>query len=485
MITPRSIPGGSYCEALISGDWAALVKGSHIETSKGPIALPPSSGDGLLFLRSFDSDGLLLAGQKGDIVGPDPAKGHAFLWNGKKWIDKGPSYGAGGPVAFKPTGALVLADPSMGSQGIRTILADGTIITGDATYGSASMNIAEYTPLDNWAIGQSYRDGVVLVKGSARKLLARGDCRFIRANQAGSRIAVGWWQLDQNSSELRWFDESDIASLPDDVAAVPTPQPVPQPQSIPEPPVQTYQPQQKFFDYLTSRWHALNIAGRVRAVWDAAGPEAQERWRKGQNHELRTQLADIASAGLFGILAEWSHGTATPDEPVPRLAYRIYDKPGGTEYHFQGDNGEDISVAEDIIGILLPRNMRAWKDVGGGFGGPDPTLNLGDFEVEPNSDDRYIVPPKSLMEGPAPVPQPVPSPTPTPGPTPPPSDIAQQLAALSARVSKLEQQPPAAFPQRIALKSDHGKYGSVQPDGSIVFDRDSSGPWETVTVEAK
>ena len=37
--------------------------------------------------------------------------------------------------------------------------------------------------------------------------------------------------------------------------------------------------------------------------------------------------------------------------------------------------------------------------------------------------------------------------------------------------------------QQVALKTAHGKYLVVEPDGTIKADRDTAGPWETFTLE--
>jgi hypothetical protein len=473
-MTRRTLQGGSYVEAWPTGDFASLIPRSHVETSAGNVPLPEgeAAGLGVIYLRLFVGVGLKLTGQGQN-------SGIAWLWDGVKWINEGPSYGVS-PCAFGPSdGRLYLATPSMGSQGIRFVTPAGVVVTGDQTYYDRALQINEYTTQGDVTIGQGQEGGVIVSYAGMRKRLAEGDCYFVRFNRAGDRLAIAWWTPHQNAAQLVWMNVSEIAKLPDAPLKGETPTPAPQPQPIPEPvPVTSYQPSSTFVDFITRRWNELQVAERVQALWMLAGPEGQQRWKDGNNPQLRTAMADVASHGLFQALAEWAHGIPGRDEPLQRSAYRLYDKPGGTEFHFTGDLGEDVSVSEDVIGILLARGLRAWKDVGGGFGGPEPRLNWGEFQVEPNTDERYIVPPRSLL-GAEPAPQPIPVPQPGPTPQPPPSSQLEQ------RVRELERIVAGMQHRRIALKSEHGKYVAIEPDGRVVADRDAVGAWEVISIEVQ
>ena len=84
--------------------------------------------------------------------------------------------------------------------------------------------------------------------------------------------------------------------------------------------------------------------------------------------------------------------------------------------------------------------------------------------------------------------------TPKPAPGPVDTSVAAQIAAavapLKAQIAKLEAdvarleggRPTPKVPSRIALKSAHGKFLSVEANGRVVADRDGVGGWETLEV---
>ena len=66
--------------------------------------------------------------------------------------------------------------------------------------------------------------------------------------------------------------------------------------------------------------------------------------------------------------------------------------------------------------------------------------------------------------------------------------IASAIDPLKAEIAELRRQiaatpQPTAFPSAIALKSAHGRYLAVEPDGTVIANRDAAGPWETLKVE--
>jgi hypothetical protein len=63
------------------------------------------------------------------------------------------------------------------------------------------------------------------------------------------------------------------------------------------------------------------------------------------------------------------------------------------------------------------------------------------------------------------------------------SDILQaKETALEGQIG--QPQPGPSFPTKLALKSAHGKYFSVQPDGQVIANRDGvDGDWEVIHVE--
>lgn len=68
--------------------------------------------------------------------------------------------------------------------------------------------------------------------------------------------------------------------------------------------------------------------------------------------------------------------------------------------------------------------------------------------------------------------------------------IADAIAPLKAEIAELRRQiaatpQPAAFPSAIALKSAHGRYVAVEPDGTVIANRNAAGDWETLKLEPR
>lgn len=65
--------------------------------------------------------------------------------------------------------------------------------------------------------------------------------------------------------------------------------------------------------------------------------------------------------------------------------------------------------------------------------------------------------------------------------------IAAAIAPLKAEIAALRAELAHAktVPSRVALKSAHGRYVSIEEDGRVVADRDDAGDWETLTVEPR
>jgi hypothetical protein len=90
--------------------------------------------------------------------------------------------------------------------------------------------------------------------------------------------------------------------------------------------------------------------------------------------------------------------------------------------------------------------------------------------------------------------------TPRPKPEPVPTSglgvdevnalIASAIVPLQAEIAALRREiaampEPAAFPSAIALKSAHGRYLAVEPDGTVIANRNAAGDWETLKLEPR
>ena len=439
-MTRRTIPGGSYVEAWPTGDYACLIARSHVETSAGNIAIPPGSGLGPIYTRLYVGAGLRLAGQ-------DQVSGNAWLWDGLRWVDRGDSYGVS-PCAFGPLdGFLYVAKAGWGggSQGIRYVRTDGAIISGDDTYADPVEKIYQFTTQGDITIGQDHEDGVIVVYTGMRKRLASGNCQFVRFNRAGDRLAVAWWTPKENAAQLAWFHVSEIASLPDAPLVFdkpiekpkPKPKPEPQPVSIP------------------------NYLDHVKKVGDQTGH------RYTDDALTDEQRIDEAAKLTAKVASDIYHGRNGAIRDMRVGLYRKGNKYGFDENRLYFDLGNGTAAfAKIVIQTGAAHASLGWNETDHIFPSIDYAHQGG---------VGWFMPPLIGSDAPT-----------QPGTgTPPSSDLAKQMAALSARMQKLEQQPAPAFPQRIALKTAHGRYVVAEPDGSLAADRDEAGAWETFTVEAK
>jgi len=90
-----------------------------------------------------------------------------------------------------------------------------------------------------------------------------------------------------------------------------------------------------------------------------------------------------------------------------------------------------------------------------------------------------------------PAPDPVPAPDPASLTAVIAAEVARAIAPLQAEIAALKQQiadrpvawPASGAPVKLAFKSAHGTYVSIQPDGRVVADRTSIGGWEILEGE--
>lgn len=398
------IPGGTYTEAFPSaaglGD-VFSVRVGDVLTSRGNVAFG-ASGLPLYARGCVNGSRLLLAGQGHD-------SGHAVYFDGSEWQSFGPAHGVN-VAAFDPrdcrlwivrsgdlastrtlTGEQESFSAAFGSQGIRYIRDDGSPVTGDSTYGSADLNLFEYTICNGIAIGQGGNGGLVAVGPSGRRVLEPGETYFVRANCAGSQFAVATWKPRERKAVALWFDASDLASFPADGPSVPVPSPKPKPEPPPAPaPVQTASPDPAFVEYANRRWRELKVEERVRALPADAS---------------REQLAGPASDALIEIVSGWHHGHGGTD-------VFIYPKAGGTCHRYGNYSVEVNGRRYDCFGediVLLKRGaLLFWADVGVAFGSRDPRLNIGEFNLS-DQPEMFAPPPVLGASQPKPEPKPAPS----------------------------------------------------------------------------
>lgn len=230
-----------YGDRIPSGFRGSLINNLEgiITNFDGTIPLPlhNNNKENVLFLRiHYWNNIVYLAGQGG-------VSGNAWIWNSnsRQWNILGISF-ATNPIYFYYDEILVVSSGNsidiyslstlrkvdetryqIGVNGIRWIESTGLIVTGDDTYNGSldpRINVAEYTKLDSYYIGQSYIDGCTIVTPSSRKTLEKGDCKFIRAYKDGTKFYVTIVKQPEHRTVFFDFDESDISSLSDETKSV-------------------------------------------------------------------------------------------------------------------------------------------------------------------------------------------------------------------------------------------------------------------------
>jgi hypothetical protein len=246
------ISGGWYADAHPSGAYAVTVDGQHVATDEGPVAFP---GENILYLRLC-----LFAGHR-YLAGVGHQTDQAWLWANREsggWKSLNPAAGVNACAFWPNRGYLWVcrggdqADEfdllsgggsarrylATGSQGIRWIRADGTILTGDATYVDKARGLWEYTDYGDVAIGQGPETGCVVrfAADGLGRLLEPGAVRFVRVQRMGDQFAVSMTRQDIGACVIVWATLDELRALP--VApwvTVPAPAPVSLPAPTPAP----------------------------------------------------------------------------------------------------------------------------------------------------------------------------------------------------------------------------------------------------------
>lgn len=206
--------GAWYSAALAGGpEQAVLYPDSRIETHWGPITLP---NENVLFPDITRTPRFMIAGQGGQT-------GRAWLWNGM-WNDLGDTYGTS-PCRFDHAGHLLISRPrnppgysqidlvtgeevfvekQIGVNGIWQADESG-VWSGDETYAYVEPDgqlIFQYTVLGDVTIGQGPTDGCHLTRGTERRLLEGGNCRFIHPHRDGDQFAIPIWKEDDKAAVI-------------------------------------------------------------------------------------------------------------------------------------------------------------------------------------------------------------------------------------------------------------------------------------------
>lgn len=426
-----------YGEAEPDGSWAGLVPDKHVLTNTEVIPLCP--GGNTLYLRKRGP--LLTCQGHGD--------GRNYLWNGKGWVDLGPSYGVS-PVAFDLNNNVVQNIVAFGSQGIRWIDEDG-VHTGDQTYGSLPLAMYQYTTHGGISIGQSPKGGVVAVtpKGRFQVTPPPTNSQFIRFNRDGDKLAVAIWEITQ--LRLMWFTVAELEAMPVDVIAPPAPEqkPDPKPEPKPEPtPV--------------SNPNHLEDVKRIRAKYDT--PLGARHW------QFLVELAQAIGARLFR--KDGGTNILIPALNV-HVSQDIIVMPNGEGFDVLGDGEGAATPGWDSKGQMTGE----FVDVSGVKLDDSPVVG-GEVVTVPTTNTFANA--ATILEARI-------------------ASIAAAVDALKAVVNELKNRPvvkPEAVNLdglKIALRTDNGHFLSAQDGGGGVVHTQrpepgqptegyNPGAWETFTV---
>jgi len=223
-LTRTVVPGGVYGERCTTGETAVLIWGSHVQTHLGNVALPPdelrAGGKGPLYTRIRCAP-FAFAGQSHAGLG-------TWQWRvGIGWTLHPPACGVS-PVIYTAAGDLLISDCSVGSQGFRYIDRHGRPISGDMTYADIPNRIWEWTEYDGVRVGQG-NDGCISIRGIDRRMLERGDCRFVRFHLVGQRFSMVMSKFEEGVVVLLDGILSDLSTFPQEAIDVPPPPPPPPP----------------------------------------------------------------------------------------------------------------------------------------------------------------------------------------------------------------------------------------------------------------
>jgi hypothetical protein len=205
----RDIPGGWYCDALPGGYYAALVRGSHIETPHGNLELP--EGQDALFLR---------IGMPGPVLGCCGARDDRAWFRTSHWQPVGPVYGIHA-VIFDHNGLLLtVPGPShpAAPQGFRQIADDGRVLFVRDTY--TQQYPYEWTTHGDLTIGQGDHGPlgedpcIAKMPDGSFRLVEPGRCRMIRFHREGDRLAIAMVREDIVASVICWLTVAELDALP-------------------------------------------------------------------------------------------------------------------------------------------------------------------------------------------------------------------------------------------------------------------------------
>lgn len=235
-------PNAEFAVALPTGEWAQLLRGSHIDTHQGRVDLP---GFDVGYLDITRAPVFRIAGQA--QVEANDSRAGTWEWTSTtgKWEHVSPNAHGTYPVMYDSTGTLHIATPEHnGSQGWRFESETGELVTGDDSLNPLRSlgralglkDLWEFTHYGGVTIGQGEPPiGCHVLIDGTRRLLEPGDTHFIRVRYAEGMWAIAMTKLAQREAVIHWMLKPQLLQLPViDEAAEPNEPPKPEPQPMPE-----------------------------------------------------------------------------------------------------------------------------------------------------------------------------------------------------------------------------------------------------------
>jgi hypothetical protein len=432
----KEIKGASHADALPGGHYAALIEGSHFDTSLGRVPLPPGEPWGLMFVRASDVGGFHFAGLSHEATYP-----LVWEWRAGTWTSFAAPDGRG---CYDQTGEYRDTTPA----GYQYCDDGGNMVSRLDTY-PVRNGLNEWTERAGIVVGQGNADGGIRVwAGNVLRRLLDGYYIFVNVNRAGPAVTICAWNAPGRVVVVdTTLDE--LAALPAvSVVVAPTPPPV---TPIPQPP----KPEPKPMPTI---------------------PES----------EIARAKAEIAAHPL---------GDNLPD--MPWTEARVANL--GGRWGLNGKRGNPNDKSHDIFAYRWsdnPSDQPLLVDVLGDGGG----ANIESFQILPWPEPAGAVwiAPKSVSAGPT-TPLPTAT-GPGGQLDSEIRALLTRLATLETKVVELAARPVVAAPSsvslagaRIALRTDNGHYLCAElgggndvharrPEDGNPIEGYTPGTWETFTV---
>jgi hypothetical protein len=328
--TRTELPGCWYTDIRLDGQYACLVRDSHIQSSQGRIELPTFQQDGrtvkdnVLMLRLPPVGEFAIAGQSHNGLGN-------WEYRGGVWKVVGASYGVN-PVLYDWQPTLHVGAPQFGSQGLRYATQQNQLVTGDATYADPSKAIWEWTEYGDVRVGQG-AGGCIAIHGALRYMLEQGDCRFVRYTRSADNLAIAMVKQLENKAVTLRLTVAELSTFPPETAP-PVDPPV-------DPPIDPPQPVE---------CGMVPAAGQlaIRALY--ARPEIQSLVKSSDDEDRRKATRIFAEQMAFTVDPKWGTKRADPNRPPSKDAISRFvlttlcnwDIVNGTTRELQFGHGEPI-----------------------------------------------------------------------------------------------------------------------------------------------